>query len=466
MLAGLKKAFTKEPNESVQQGAASSFADNAYSWQELHAKVQQRQKELQWELPDLEYGPANARSLKRSFGNSNQPALKLYRDSAAWCPYCQKVWLQLEEKQIPYVIEKINMRCYGDKPAAYTATVPSGLLPAMELDGQLYTESDLIMQVLEEKFPEKPMMPAKGSPAYHRAQKLMRLERQLFGAWLQWLCRSWSHKESMAAFMRVMDQVNDELDSDGGPFFLGKDMSLVDCVFAPFLERIVASIPYYKGVRVRGDGRFPNLERWFEAMEQKPSYLGTKSDFYTHVHDLPPQLGGCVSVPAAREMSDAIDGDDRTSWHLPLPPLNSSSLEPHSPGEDPNLDKLRAVHRLVENHEAVVKFAARGCGQQGSPPVNAPLSDPNAKPGMQYVDAVDAGLRHVATALLDGPQAAAESLHSGMHSAANGDAFPGAPVCASVAYLRDRVGVPRDMPLPAARQFRAHLNWLVDELRN
>ena len=60
-------------------------------------------------------------------------------------------------------------------------------------------------------------------------------------------------------------------------------------------------------------------------------------------------------------------------------------------GEDPDLDKLRAVHRLVENHEAVVKFAARGCGQQGSPPVNAPLSDPNAKPGMQYVDAVDAG---------------------------------------------------------------------------
>lgn len=39
--------------------------------------------------------------------------MKLYRDHAAWCPYCQKVWLQLEEKRIPYVIEKINMRCYG-----------------------------------------------------------------------------------------------------------------------------------------------------------------------------------------------------------------------------------------------------------------------------------------------------------------------------------------------------------------
>ena len=72
-----------------------------------------------------------------------------------------------------------------------TLQVPSGLLPALELDGQLYTESDLIMRVLEERFPEKPMLPAKGSSEYHRAQSLLRLERQLFGVWLQWLCRSW-----------------------------------------------------------------------------------------------------------------------------------------------------------------------------------------------------------------------------------------------------------------------------------
>lgn len=31
-------------------------------------------------------------------------------------------------------------------------------------------------------------------------------------------------------------------------------------------------------------------------------------------------------------------------------------------------------------------------------------------------------------------------------------------------YLRDRVGVPRDLPLPAARQLRAHCNWLIDTL--
>lgn len=31
--------------------------------------------------------------------------------------------MQLEEKRIPYIIEKINMRCYGDKPPSFLAKV-------------------------------------------------------------------------------------------------------------------------------------------------------------------------------------------------------------------------------------------------------------------------------------------------------------------------------------------------------
>ena len=65
----------------------------------------------------------------------------------------------------------------------------------------------------------------------------------------------------MSSFMDTMGEVDAQLANGGGPFFLGQDMSLVDCVFAPFLERINASIPYYKGVQLRGSQQFPHLDR-------------------------------------------------------------------------------------------------------------------------------------------------------------------------------------------------------------
>lgn len=45
--------------------------------------------------------------------------------------------MQLEEKQIPYTIEKINMRCYGDKPESFYDICPSGLLPVVEFKGKV-----------------------------------------------------------------------------------------------------------------------------------------------------------------------------------------------------------------------------------------------------------------------------------------------------------------------------------------
>lgn len=41
--------------------------------------------------------------------------------------------------------------------------VPRGLLPVIELDGRVVTESTVIMSLLEDTFPDhKPLMPPKG----------------------------------------------------------------------------------------------------------------------------------------------------------------------------------------------------------------------------------------------------------------------------------------------------------------
>ena len=73
----------------------------------------------------------------------------------------------------------------------WAGQVPSGLLPAMELDGKLVIESADIMWALEEAFPESALLPPEGSRERQRANQLLRLERQLFGDWLRWLCSGW-----------------------------------------------------------------------------------------------------------------------------------------------------------------------------------------------------------------------------------------------------------------------------------
>ena len=47
------------------------------------------------------------------------------------------MWLVLEEKRVPYVVEKVNMNCYGSKPAWFWAMQPSGGIPVAKLDGQV-----------------------------------------------------------------------------------------------------------------------------------------------------------------------------------------------------------------------------------------------------------------------------------------------------------------------------------------
>ena len=118
------------------------------SWQELTDLAT-----AQFTPADPVNGATNAQSRLRLFGQPESAVrVTLYRDNHAWCPYCQKIWLWLEEKQIPYRIEKVTMFCYGEKESWYKRKVPSGMLPAIELDGLIVTESDDILLALEQAF--------------------------------------------------------------------------------------------------------------------------------------------------------------------------------------------------------------------------------------------------------------------------------------------------------------------------
>jgi len=447
------------------------------SWEQVrsqwHQQATPEERQFRDNLPNG-YGKASPLHNLRLYSSENKEsdvAVTFYRDSASWCPYCQKVWMALEYKRIPYRVERVNMRCYGDKTAEFMRIQPSGQIPVASINGKIYGQSNDILFSLDEAFPEAPGGSiAKFSTSMDklRAQELLQLERQLFSTWMNWLTGS---SRSKGQYVRVLEIVEQKLgETSSGGFFMGDKFSIVDIQFAPFLERMAASLLYFKGFIIRVPTKdyanipYPNVNKWFDAMEKLEAYQVTKSDYYTHCWDLPPQLGGCTFEDEGQVFERAINGErsiDQTqgSWELPL--------QPHNGGIEPDWDflsmdeasaKREAVERLTYNYQNIVKFAARGAGQKGMPPVSAPLSDPRATPSDVVLSSVDTVLKCVALAMLDNPDAEIQMRNVAATISSQGDEFSGA-VVASIAYLRDRVGVPRDMRLPAARQFRAYLNW-------
>jgi glutathione S-transferase len=358
-------------------------------------------------------GATNAQARLRLFGQPESAIrVTLYRDHHAWCPYCQKVWLWLEERRIPYRVEKVTMFCYGEKEDWYRSLVPSGMLPALALDGQLVTESDRILEVLEQAFGS--LGPGMEHPA---VQPLRRLERLLFRAWCQWLCvphGSRGDAQAQQQFRQWATTMEQALVTAGGPYLLGGELGTADLVFVPYVERMNASLAYYKGYLLRQE--HPAIDRWFRALEQRSTYRGTQSDFHTHCHDLPPQMGGCYANGNAqqRQLSARIDNGPWPIVDGDMGDPETSEPLPTDPAQDPPAPI--ALARVLRHRDVLLQRNPLGAG------------------------GFDLPLRTALTALIE---------HQPL--------TPPPGSARGLRHLRDRISVPRDMPLHAGRQLRQAL---------
>jgi len=481
------------------------------------------------------HGSAHVQSELRLFSSSiEKPKITLYRDHAGWCPYCQKTMLLIEEKEIPINIGLVPMRSYGDKPKDFLNLVPSGLLPAIVVEGsggkkQVITESSVIMELLDRWHPVsdgyKPMLPTendkKGLAKY---DKLSRLERELFSWWCTLIFRPEGPRMSgaglmgmitgkkdgnevsgaMQGFLDCLSTVDKELASTSGPWFYDDNSfpTMIDFVFVSHVERMLASCAYWKGLNLRSEEmtqKYPALNAWLDAFEKKEYYLSFKSDYYTHIKDIPPQYGPGYdggftdNQPSYSKMITGQDGH----WTLPLPHddplqplyrgpplplcvLEAAGINPDDDGtyEKSNPDLMAKTCRnmagwkLAGNGEKVSKFAARG-GSKGAlnlrKPFGAELADPYAKSDEKAVPYVDYALRMVCKGLLGECDSQSDhmaylaSLEELFHDGVPADMS--SDVVNSLAYLRDRIGVPRDLPLASGRTLRAHSNWAIDTLK-
>ena len=360
-------------------------------------------------------GPNNSYAPLRLFGKPEKDVrVTLYRDHHAWCPYCQKVWLWLEWKQIPYRIKKVTMRCYGEKENWYLRKVSSGILPAIELDNNVITESDEILLSLESVFGTL------GRSLLHpEIITLRNLERQLFRGWCIWLCnpsinerQEKRRKEQFQQLAKRMDHLLEKTNTPNTPWLdpvnnSSKDThpGTGDIIFIPYLERMNASLAYYKGLSIREEYKF--IDNWFKSLENFDTYIATQGDFHTHSHDLPPQMGACWinSNTKQKELSHLIDIGEGLNG-LEFSPSNSINLSPET----------TALERVVKHRTSIMK-------------VN-PIGE----------DLFDQPLRAALTNMIT-----------------NKSCQPTKGSASGLRYLRDRISVPRDMPLLAARKLRQAL---------
>jgi maleylpyruvate isomerase len=87
-----------------------------------------------------------------------EAVMKLYdywRSSAAY-----RVRIALNLKGVAYDAVPVDLRTGAQSDASYKSINPQGLVPAIETDDQVISQSTAIMEWLEETHPQPPLMPA------------------------------------------------------------------------------------------------------------------------------------------------------------------------------------------------------------------------------------------------------------------------------------------------------------------
>ena len=199
------------------------------------------------------------------------PALRLHRPvdapdvivtavlvyDAARCPYCARVRIVLAEKRIGYDPVEVDL---DDRPAWIYEKNPVGKVPVLEEDGGLVLpESVVIMEYLEERFPEPPLWPA--DPA---DRALGRLLVEQFDARLgdAYYALRRGIPEADGALARCFEALDARLEAHD--YLTGTDFGLADVAYFPWVARARARL----GV---GLDPYPAIVAWTERLSGRPA---------------------------------------------------------------------------------------------------------------------------------------------------------------------------------------------------
>ncbi len=179
--------------------------------------------------------------------------LTLY--DAARCPYCARARLVLAEKGVEYEPVEIDLE---DRPAWIYEKNPTGRVPVLEEDTFVLPESAVIMEYLEERYPEPPLLPL---DAAERA-----LARVLVFRFDDLGKPYYAVRRGEDGARERLDRALAQLDGllQAQPFLTGRGYGLADIAYVPWLLRAQASL----GVDL---SPWDAIGYWLERLLERPA---------------------------------------------------------------------------------------------------------------------------------------------------------------------------------------------------
>lgn len=220
--------------------------------------------------------------------------------SAEVCPFAQRSLIALREKGADYIHTEIDLR---NKPDWFADVSPYSKVPVLRHGDVRVYESAVINEYLDEVLPQPALMP-KEAGARAQARIWIDFDNVKFvpGFYKVLLAQDAARRSDLAA--TIVDALCFiETAALGarpqGPYWLGREFTLVDIAAWPHMERL-AVLEAYRGIKIpKACGR---LRAWIAAVAERASVKATAHDGDYHVRAYARYADGTADGTTARDM--------------------------------------------------------------------------------------------------------------------------------------------------------------------
>jgi len=203
-------------------------------------------------------------------------AITFYYGSGS--PYAWKVWLALEHKGLAYEAKRLMFDPDQTKTPEFLKINPRGRVPAIVDDGFSLYESNAIAEYLEDRYPEKPLLP-KDARARALARRTMAeadaylgpIGGELLDLTLYAKPEERDAKKIADAKAKVVEELKRWEGNLTGDYFAGA-LGLADYATYPWARMLVRAEERGAGFGFKREELPPKLAAWLKRVEALPYY--------------------------------------------------------------------------------------------------------------------------------------------------------------------------------------------------